>query len=78
LLNIRKEPTVPGYSDLSHSPSLSLYLSHHNYSFLFPHFLLAVAVQSLVLKKAASKIMDDLQMAGATDILLFSISNSRM
>ena len=37
-----------------------------------------VAVQSLVLKKGASKIMDDLQEAGATDILLFSISNSRM
>jgi len=38
----------------------------------------AVAVSALVLKKDSSKIMDLLEKAGATDILLFSISNSRM
>jgi len=37
-----------------------------------------VAVSALVLKSQASKIMDQLEAAGATDILLFSISNSRM
>jgi len=37
-----------------------------------------VAVSALVLKSNASQIMDQLESAGATDILLFSISNSRM
>jgi len=37
-----------------------------------------VAVSALVLKSKSSQIMDDLERAGATDILLFSISNSRM
>jgi ATP phosphoribosyltransferase len=37
-----------------------------------------VAVQALVKKKESSRVMDELQRAGATDILLFSISNSRM
>lgn len=59
---------------------LDLTLLNYNDFFSSLAFImfLAVAVQSLVLKKAASKIMDDLQMAGATDILLFTISNSRM
>lgn len=38
----------------------------------------AVAVSALVLKKESSKIMDQVEQAGATDILLLSISNSRM
>eukprot|EP01041_Mallomonas_annulata_P008630 gene8630-17804_t len=37
-----------------------------------------VAVSALVLQKESSKIMDLLQSIGATDILLFSITNSRM
>lgn len=37
-----------------------------------------VAVSALVKKKEASKIMDKLEEIGATDILLFSITNSRM
>lgn len=38
----------------------------------------AVAVSALVLQKESSRIMDQLEAIGATDILLFSISNSRM
>jgi ATP phosphoribosyltransferase len=38
----------------------------------------AVAVQALVKKKQSSVIMDQLELAGATDILLFTINNSRM
>jgi len=38
----------------------------------------AVAVSALVEKKNSSQIMDDLEAVGATDILLFSITNSRM
>jgi ATP phosphoribosyltransferase len=37
-----------------------------------------VAVQALVKKKESSVVMDELQKAGATDILLFAITNSRM
>ena len=36
------------------------------------------AVSALVLKKELSEIMDQLQEAGATDILAFDIANSRM
>merc|ERR1719386_474164 len=36
------------------------------------------AVQALVLKKESAQKMDDLKKAGATDILLFAIANSRM
>ena len=39
---------------------------------------IAVAVSALVLTSQSSLIMDQLQGVGATDILLFSISNSRM
>ena len=38
----------------------------------------AVAVNALVITKKSSQIMDQLEAIGATDILLFSISNSRM
>ena len=38
----------------------------------------AVAVSALVNRKESSKIMDGLEKVGATDILLFPISNSRM
>jgi len=37
-----------------------------------------VSVSSLILKKEASTIMDKLQQAGATDILLFALTNTRM
>ena len=37
-----------------------------------------VAVSALVKKKESSRVMDELQIAGATDILLFTINNSRM
>ena len=37
-----------------------------------------VAVSALVKKKESSRVMDELQRAGATDILLFTINNSRM
>ena len=37
-----------------------------------------VAVSALVKKKESSRVMDELQNAGATDILLFTINNSRM
>lgn len=37
-----------------------------------------VAVSALVLQSRSSAIMDELEKAGATDILLFSITNSRM
>lgn len=37
-----------------------------------------VAVQSLVLKKDSSRIMDDLQACGAVDILLFALHNTRI
>lgn len=37
-----------------------------------------VAISALVLKSKSSQIMDDLERAGATDILLFAITNSRM
>lgn len=37
-----------------------------------------VAVSALVLKSNASQIMDQLEAAGATDILLLALSNSRM
>lgn len=37
-----------------------------------------VAVQALIHKKDASRIMDDLQAVGATDILLFTLHNTRM
>mmetsp|Transcript_88161 Transcript_88161/g.176323 ORF Transcript_88161/g.176323 Transcript_88161/m.176323 type:complete len:310 (+) Transcript_88161:41-970(+) len=36
------------------------------------------AVSALVLKKGISEVMDRLQEAGATDILIYSITNSRM
>lgn len=36
------------------------------------------SVSALVLKKGCSEVMDKLQAAGATDILVYSISNSRM
>ena len=39
---------------------------------------IAVAVSALVLASQSSLIMDQLENIGATDILLFSISNSRM
>ena len=39
---------------------------------------LAVAVSALVEASQSSLIMDKLEEAGATDILLFNISNSRM
>lgn len=38
----------------------------------------AVAVSALVSQRDSSSIMDSLEKIGATDILLFSISNSRM
>ena len=38
----------------------------------------AVAVSALVLRKATSQIRDDLEAVGATDILLFALSNARM
>jgi len=38
----------------------------------------AVAVSALVITKKSSQIMDELEAVGATDILLFGISNSRM
>ena len=37
-----------------------------------------MAVQALVKKKESSVIMDQLELAGASDILLFTVSNSRM
>jgi len=37
-----------------------------------------VAVSALIPRKKASQIMDELETVGATDILLFSVSNSRM
>lgn len=37
-----------------------------------------VAVSALVLQRESSAIMDQLELAGATDILLFTITNSRM
>lgn len=37
-----------------------------------------VAVSALVKQKDSSRIMDELESIGATDILLFAISNSRM
>ncbi|CAM9929196.1 unnamed protein product [Scytosiphon promiscuus] len=37
-----------------------------------------VAVQSLILKKDSSRVMDDLQECGATDILLFALHNTRI
>lgn len=37
-----------------------------------------VAVQSLILKKDSSRVMDDLQACGATDILLFALHNTRI
>ena len=40
--------------------------------------IVAVAVSALVSLKDSSTIMDKLEKAGATDILLFAISNSRM
>jgi ATP phosphoribosyltransferase len=39
---------------------------------------IAVAVSALVSTKESSLIMDRLEKVGATDILLFSITNSRM
>ncbi|CAM9559360.1 unnamed protein product, partial [Ectocarpus fasciculatus] len=36
------------------------------------------AVQALILKKDSSRVMDDLQGCGATDILLFSLHNTRI
>jgi ATP phosphoribosyltransferase-like protein len=39
---------------------------------------IAVAVSALVLASQSSLIMDQLEDIGATDILLFSINNSRM
>lgn len=41
-------------------------------------YYLAVAVSALVKAKDSSNIMDQLEAVGATDILLFSITNSRM
>ena len=38
----------------------------------------AFAVSALIPRKQAPSIMDDLEVAGATDILLFPVSNSRM
>ena len=40
--------------------------------------ILGVAVSALVQTKDSSSIMDSLESIGATDILLFSIANSRM
>ncbi len=37
-----------------------------------------VAVQSLILKKDSSRVMDELQTCGATDILLFTLHNTRI
>lgn len=37
-----------------------------------------VAVQSLILKKDSSRVMDDLQACGATGILLFALHNTRI
>lgn len=45
---------------------------------IIPYTSAAVAVSALVLQKDSSKIMDDLERIGATDILLFAINNSRM
>ena len=56
-------------------------LLYHYYilSFEFDMILqAAVAVSALVLTKESSIIMDKLEACGATDILLISISNSRM
>jgi ATP phosphoribosyltransferase len=36
------------------------------------------AVSSLVMKKQIVKVMDELHLAGATDILVFELANSRM
>ena len=36
------------------------------------------AVSSLVMKKQIVKVMDELHLAGATDILVFDLANSRM
>ena len=35
-----------------------------------------VAVQSLILKKGSSRVMDELRACGAMDILLFSLHNT--
>jgi len=54
------------------------------HSFLLPSFsdisacIIAVAVSALVKRDDSSRIMDDLEKSGATDILLFAITNSRM
>lgn len=37
-----------------------------------------VAVQSLILKKDSSRVMDELQACGAKDILLFTLHNTRI
>lgn len=37
-----------------------------------------VAVQALILKKETSRVMDALKAVGATDILIFSLQNTRM
>lgn len=37
-----------------------------------------VAVQALILKKESSRVMDALKAAGATDVLIFSLQNTRM
>ncbi len=41
-------------------------------------WFLAFAVNALVKVKDSSFVMDELEKAGATDILLFNIANSRM
>lgn len=38
----------------------------------------AVAVSALINKKDTALIMDELEIAGATDIMLFMLNNSRM
>jgi ATP phosphoribosyltransferase len=48
------------------------------YSSVLNVHVVAFAVSALVKTKDSSFIMDQLEKAGATDILLFSIHNSRM
>lgn len=49
-----------------------------SFSDISPSCIIAVAVSALVKRDDSSRIMDDLEKSGATDILLFAITNSRM
>ena len=79
MMSVELTPSPPCL--VSCSPCSAMVLACHdvcNDMILACHDMLGVAVSALVQTKDSSSIMDSLEAIGATDILLFSIANSRM